>query len=254
MDGRERSHMLGLQGIEIGMLIMAALIVGFAKAGIQGASIPAVALMAIVFGGKESVGIMLPMLFVGDLVAVKKYGKHAAKKDIIQLLPPTIIGVVTGAILGNKMDDSQFKFLMGIILMVCLGLLVFRSTSQKTNTFVGKSSLRWFVGMICGFSSMVGNTAGPIFSVYILAQNLQKKTMIGTAAWFFFIMNMMKVPFHIFLWKTITFETVKYIVFALPFIGLGAVIGIWVVRHISEHWYRRMIILTTAIASIRLLL
>ncbi|UJF16137.1 sulfite exporter TauE/SafE family protein [Jeotgalibaca sp. MA1X17-3] len=246
--------MLGLQGIEIGMLIIAAVIVGFSKAGIQGASIPAVALMAIIFGGKQSVGIMLPMLLVGDLVAIKKYGKQANTKDVLRLLPPTILGVIAGAVLGNQMNDSQFKFLMGIILMVCLILLVFRSRSKEANTLSENTSLRWFVGMISGFSSMVGNAAGPIFSVYILAQNLQKQTMIGTAAWFFFIMNMMKVPFHIFLWKTITFETVKYIVFALPFIGLGAVIGIWVVRHISEHWYRRMIILTTAIASIRLLL
>lgn len=246
--------MLGLQGIEIGMLIAAAIIIGFSKAGIQGATIPAVALLAIIFGGKESVGIMLPMLLVGDLVAIKKYGKQANTKDILRLLPPTILGVIVGAFLGNRMDDSQFKFLMGIILMVCLILLVFRSKTKRANALSENRPLRWVVGMVSGFSSMVGNSAGPIFSVYILAQNLQKKTMIGTAAWFFFIMNMIKVPFHIFLWKTITLETVKYAIFALPFIGLGAIAGIWIIRHINESWYRRIIILTTAIASVRLLL
>ncbi|HJA89736.1 MAG TPA: sulfite exporter TauE/SafE family protein, partial [Candidatus Jeotgalibaca merdavium] len=68
--------MFGLETIEVLMLVLAAVIVGFSKAGIQGATIPAVAMLALIFGGKESAGIMLPMLIVGDLVAIFKYGKQ----------------------------------------------------------------------------------------------------------------------------------------------------------------------------------
>ena len=108
--------------------------------------------------------------------------------------------------------------------------------------------------MTSGFSSMVGNAAGPIFNVYILAQNLNKEKMIGTTAWFFFLMNALKVPFHVLLWDTIGFETLKYTAVAVPFIGIGALAGIWIIQNISEKWYRRLIIVMTVVAAVRLLM
>lgn len=246
--------MLGLEGIELGMLILTALIVGFSKAGIQGATIPAVAMLAIIFGGKASAGIMLPMLLVGDFAAIIRYGKKANSRDVARLLPSALAGILLGAFVGNFMDDAQFKFLMGIIVLICLFLLIYRTWKQQTASLPDNRILHGLVGMISGFSSMVGNASGPIFNVYILAQNLQKATMIGTTAWFFLIMNLLKVPFHVFMWGTITWDTLKYTVFAVPFIGLGALLGMWVVQTISEKWYRRLVMFATAIAAIRLLI
>lgn len=245
--------MFGLEIIEIVMLAVGALIVGFSKAGIQGATIPAVAMLAIIFGGKESAGIMLPMLIVGDLVAIFKYGKQGRMRDVLKLMPATILGIVWGSLIGNYLNDQQFKFIMGIIVLVCLILLIIRHLQQKVVELPDNKFLHWFVGIISGFSSMVGNASGPIFNVYILAQNLQKASMIGTTAWFFFLMNLLKVPFHVFLWGTITWDTMKYTAFSLPFIGIGAVIGIWIIHNISEKTYKYLIMFTTAIAAIRLL-
>lgn len=45
-------------------------------------------------------------------------------------------------------------------------------------------------------------------------------------------MNILKLPFHIFLWGTITLETAKYTLFAIPFIAIGAWGGIWIVKNI----------------------
>lgn len=246
--------MFGLNGIEIGMLLLSALIVGFSKAGIQGATIPAVAMMAIIFGGKESAGIMLPMLMTGDLVAILKYGRQGNVRDVLRLMPATILGIVLGAFLGNLMSDHQFKLMMGIIVLVCLVLLLYRSVRKQNIELPDNRFLHWLTGALSGFSSMVGNASGPIFNVYILAQNLQKTTMIGTTAWFFFLMNLLKVPFHVFLWGTITADTLKYTLIAIPFIGLGAWVGIQVIRTISEQWYRRLILVMTGIAAIRLML
>lgn len=245
--------MLGLDGLEIGMLLLSATIVGFSKAGIQGATIPAVAMMAIIFGGKESAGIMLPMLMTGDLVAILKYGRQGNVRDVLRLMPATIIGILLGAFVGNAMSDQQFKLMMGVIVLVCLGLLLYRNVRKQSVELPDNRLIHGLTGATSGFSSMVGNASGPIFNVYILAQNLQKTTMIGTTAWFFFLMNLLKVPFHVFLWGTITADTLKYTLLALPFIGLGAFLGIQVIRHISEKWYRRLILAMTAIAAIRLM-
>lgn len=245
--------MFGLDFIELVMLMVSALIVGFSKAGIQGATIPAVAMMAIIFGGKESAGIILPMLMVGDLVAIFKYGKKGNVRDVLKLIPATVIGIVTGALVGSWINDAQFKILIGIIVVICVVLLAIREFQKRSIPLPDNAVLKGLVGVVSGFSSMIGNAAGPIFNVYILAQNLKKESMIGTTAWFFFLMNILKLPFHIFLWGTVDFETVKYTGFAIPFIGLGAWGGIWIVKHITEKTYRRLIILMTAITAVRLL-
>jgi len=246
--------MFGLTGLEIDMVLLSALIVGFSKAGIQGATIPAVAMMAVIFGGKESAGIMLPMLMTGDLVAILKYGRQGNVRDVLRLMPSTIIGILLGAFLGSLMNDRQFKLMLGVIVLVCLALLLYRSIRKQNIQLPDNRFLHWLTGSLSGFSSMVGNASGPIFNVYILAQNLQKTTMIGTTAWFFFLMNLLKVPFHVFLWGTITVDTLKYTLLAIPFIGLGAWVGIQVIHHISEQWYRRLILVMTVIAAIRLMM
>lgn len=244
--------MFGLTTIELVMLVVSALIVGFSKAGIQGATIPAVAMLALIFGGKESSGIMLPMLIMGDLVAIFKYGRQGSLKDILRLMPATVLGIIGGAVIGSHLNDAQFKALMGVIVLICLVLLILRQMKAQAVELPDNKLIHWGVGIVSGFSSMVGNAAGPIFNVYVLAKNLKKANMIGTTAWFFFLMNLLKVPFHVFMWGTITWDTMKYTTFALPFIGLGALGGIWIIKNISEKWYRRLIMLTTAIAAVRL--
>ena len=61
------------------MLIMAlvGVFVGMAKTGIHGTGMVAVPLLAIVFGGRTSSGIMLPILILGDLMAVYHYHSYA---------------------------------------------------------------------------------------------------------------------------------------------------------------------------------
>ena len=113
------------------MLIIAAIIIGFSKTGIQGATIPAVALVAILFGGKASAGIMLPMLMLGDLIAIFQYGKQGKFRDVLKLLPAAVMGIAIGAITGNYLDDKQFKALLGIVVLICLGLSIYRKIVVK---------------------------------------------------------------------------------------------------------------------------
>jgi uncharacterized membrane protein YfcA len=76
--------------------------------------------------------------------------------------------------------------------------------------------------------------------------------MIGTTAWFFLLMNIVKLPFHIFMWRTVTWGTLRYMLLMIPFIALGSWMGIRFVRKINEVWYKRIIMIMTAIAAMRL--
>ena len=99
---------------------------------------------------------------------------------------------------------------------------------------------------------MIGNAAGPIMSVYLLSMNLQKNTYIGTTAWFFFIVNVFKLPLQIWGWHNITLKTLSFNLILLPAIALGALAGIRVVKLMPEGAYRWFIVAATFVSAIAL--
>ncbi len=103
-----------------------------------------------------------------------------------------------------------------------------------------------------GFSTMIGNAAGPIMSVYLLSMNLQKNTYIGTTAWFFFIVNVFKLPLQIWGWHNITLKTLSFNLVLLPAIALGALAGIKLVKLMPESAYRWFIVAATFVSAIAL--
>ena len=110
------------------------------------------------------------------------------------------------------------------------------------------------LGFLSGITSMIGNLAGSFANVYFLAMRLPKNQFIGTAAWLFFIINVFKLPFHIFVWKTVTFDSLRINLILIPFVILGFYIGIYLVKLISNETYRKFIIVVTAIGALLILL
>lgn len=110
------------------------------------------------------------------------------------------------------------------------------------------------LGAFGGFTSMVGNLAGPVLSLYMLAMQFPKKQFIGTAAWFFMVLNLLKLPGHIWVWHTITIDSFLLDVFAIPAIVFGAFAGVHIVKRIPEKTYRWFVILTILISSALMLL
>ena len=244
--------MFEFQWFEWLVLIITGLGIGFAKTGIQGSTIPVVVLMAITFGGQISAGMMLLFLLVGDAFAVKHYGKEVSIRGIWHLLPSTVVGVILGVIYGNMINDNQFKMTIGVIVLICLALLIHKEIKKSTIKIPNHSFVSAIVGVLSGFSSMVGNAAGPIFSVYILSKTIDKRKMISTTAWFFIVTNLVKLPFHIFVWQTIDFSNLVLALILLPIIFIGTRVGILVIRHIKEETYRKLIFVTTILSAIYL--
>jgi uncharacterized membrane protein YfcA len=138
---------------------------------------------------------------------------------------------------------------MAIIVVIGVVIMIWlerdRSKDIPTNKWFGGTS-----GVLGGFTSMIGNLAGPVMSVYLLASRLPKNEFIGTAAWFFLVINWFKVPFHVFAWHTITWDILLLDLMTLPVIGLGAWLGVLITRSLSEKSYRWFIILMTLVAAV----
>ena len=211
-----------------------------------------VPILAIIFGGKESTGLMLPILIFGDLFGVKHYHQHADWSHLRRLLPLALIGVVAATLIGNYIDDDVFLKVMAVIIFLSLMIMIWR---EKSKAPIPGS--KWFVvvmGVCGGFTTMLGNLGGSVLALYLLAMRLPKNVFIGTAAWFFLVINVAKIPFHIFIWKTITVQSFLLDTILIPGIAIGAYLGIRITKLIPEKEYRIFIIAMTALAAIVMLL
>jgi len=100
---------------ELGFIAIAAILVGAAKTGVQGAAMISVPLLALVFGAKESTGVMLPIMILADVFAIYYYHQHANWRDLKSLIPFALIGVVIGTVLGQLMNGHVFSYAMVVI-------------------------------------------------------------------------------------------------------------------------------------------
>jgi len=235
------------------MVIISALLIGMSKTGISGAGMAVIPIMAAIFGGKLSTGIVLPLLSMADLFAVGYYHRHANWSYVLKLLPWTIMGVFVGIYVGDIIPDSTFKDIMGIIVMLSVGILIWRDI-KKDVRIPGGIAFPMTMGLSGGFATMVGNAAGAIMALYFLSMQLPKNEYIGTGAWFFLIINLFKIPFHVLVWETIYLDTFVFDLVLLPFIAIGAFMGIYIVKIIPEKAYRIFLLLTTAISALVLIL
>ena len=242
-------NLTALQWIAIGFAVF---LLGLSKSGIKGIGIIIVVILAFVFGEKASTGILLPMLICADIFAVIYYNRHAQWKFIKKLLPWMIVGVLVGVWVGNDISEIIFKRLMAIIIIGSV-LIMFYTESIKSNKVPTNKWFATVTGFLAGFTTMIGNLAGPISNIYFLAMRFPKNEFIGTAAWLFFIINVFKLPFHFFVWKTVTKETLILNVVLIPAVILGFFLGVFIVKLISNVNYRRFILIVTAIGGVVLL-
>jgi len=234
------------------MGLAAAFVVGMSKAGIKGIAVINVTLMALAFGAKESTGLVVPLLILADVFAVSYYNRHTQWKYIARFLPWILAGILIGVFIGMDLDEDTFKIGMAVIILGSVAMMYWwdRKKSKKVPTHW---SFAGFIGILAGITTMIGNLAGAFSNIFFLAMRLPKNEFIGTAAWLFLIINVFKLPFHIWSWGTITPETLLINLKLAPGILVGLYVGVRLVKIIKEGFYRKMILILTALGAILIL-
>jgi uncharacterized protein len=231
---------------------VAAFAVGIDKMGLAGAVMLIVPVVAAVFGGKESTGLLLPLLMIGDVFAVIYYKHNVQFSDLRRLLLWVCIGIGIGLFAGKYINDGQFKMLLSISVILCLAAMIYAEMKGKQFTVPNKMVFYALVGILGGFTSMVGNAAGPIMSIYLLSRGYAKKSYISTYVWLFMIINLIKLPLQIFVWHNIGLSNLYTALILAPMILAGAFAGAVIVKRINEALFRKVIYGLTLIAAISL--
>lgn len=232
---------------------IATFIIGLSKAGIKGIAVLNVTIMALAFGARESTGMVVPLLVLADIFSVIYYNKYTQWKYVFKVLPWMIVGLLIGVVIGNELPEKFFKIGMATIIIITVGMM-FYWDRKKDKTVPSHWTFAGSIGIIAGITTMVGNLAGAFSNIYFLAMRLPKNQFIGTAAWLFLIMNIIKLPFHFFVWETITLESLTLNLMLLPGILIGFFVGIRFIKHIKEAFFRKMILVLTAVGAVLIML
>jgi uncharacterized membrane protein YfcA len=235
------------------LILLASFIIGLTKAGLKGVDMLSVTLMAIVFGSKASTGIVLPLLCLADIAAVAYYNRHAEWKHFKKLTPWMVVGIVLGVYLGRDMDEAIFRKIMAIIILLTI-VIALVMEYRKSQEVPRHPLFVVSTGLAAGFTTMIGNLAGAFSNLYFLAMRVDKNSFIGTAAWIFLIINLVKFPLQVFFWKNITVQSLKIDALLVPTLAIGFVTGIFIVGKIKDEQYRKVVLILTLAGSILMLL
>jgi uncharacterized membrane protein YfcA len=234
-------------------LVIGAAGIGISKSGFSGLTMLHILVYAMIFGAKESTGILLPLLIVGDISSIFFYGHRVEWVHVRRLLPPALAGVVVGWWSMGQMDELLFRRLVGTIIIVLTVVQLVRLYRPKMMESMPHS--RWFglmLGFVAGVSTMMANSAGPIVAIYLLAVAMPKLELVGTSAWFFLVINVYKLPFSFSL-GLIHGETLWVNLLLAPAVPLGMWLGHWMLHRISQQWFDGLLLAFIAIAALRLL-
>lgn len=269
-------------------LALAAALVGFSKTGINGTSALSILLFATVLPARESTGALLPVLILADLFAIRFYSRHVAWPVLARLAPWVVVGVGAGAVALWFADDAAMRVVIGAILLAMLALQVWsRLRPADTTSATGAPSkeaepskaaevpneeaaperaqagpptprgLLWRsaaagTGIAAGAATMLANAAGPVMVLYLLLSGFPKLRFLGTMAWFFFAVNLFKVPISAGL-GLLTWGSLLTALLLVPAIALGAFAGRAVVHRVNQRQFELATLVLSGVGAVLLI-
>ncbi|MBE6356910.1 MAG: sulfite exporter TauE/SafE family protein [Lentisphaerae bacterium] len=242
-----------LSAVQLGVLIVAAMLIGINKTAIPGLGVLPVVMLTLVFETRMSTGVQLGMLALADIVAVAYYRKQADWRILLRLLPWALAGIALGSVILRFIptDGTVMKRTIGGLVLALMVLSVIRKklAPEKIPNGVGWAG---FYGIMLGSTTQLANAAGPISSIYFLAMKLPKEKYLGCCAWFFLILNWIKLPVFA-LEGRVTWESVKLDLCMLPVIIFGGFLGIVLLKKMPQKIFETVIQILVLVASLRLL-
>jgi uncharacterized membrane protein YfcA len=195
---------------------------------------------------RASAAWLLPILCTADIFAVVYWRRHAAAKKLFTLVPWVVIGMAGGAV-ALTLSERAIRMIVAVIILSMLTLYLWRK-ARGTLQVTPHPAL---YGSTAGFATTVANAAGPVMNLYLLSRRLPKEEFIATGAWFFFLINLTKVP--IYSWHGLfSRQSLAFDLLMVPAVFAGALSGRKLVDHIPARAFEASVTILTAISTLLL--
>lgn len=222
-------------------ILAAAIYVGLVKGGlgpVAGALI--VPLLSTSMPVSDAVGLTLPMLVIGDWMALPVYWRQWDGPELRLMLPGALVGLAMGIVLLTSLPDDTLRRVLGVFtLMVATYKL-----AGDTLVAVRYTPRRWhgvLAGWGSGFGSALANVGAPPITAYLLLRQIAPTIFIGTTVVFFLVMNVIKFPIFLAT-EVIGLDQLVEIMWVLPLIPLGVWTGKRFVEGIDPQKFERLML------------
>ena len=235
------------------MVAVVAFLVGVAKSGFGG--LPgtlATPLMALSIPTDQAIGLLLPILMFGDLFAVAFLWRRWDNKLILLLLPGAVVGVTIGTYFITKAPTETLRITLGIIVLVFTSYKLVEGRLLSRLNYNAQNWHGLLAGTVTGFSSALAHTGAPPVSIYLLMQEITPSVFVATSAFFFFILNWIKVPYYFYA-GLFDFSRLWGIAWLMPMVPLGALLGKWMSDRFNQRTFERIIVGLLVIISLLLI-
>jgi uncharacterized membrane protein YfcA len=200
---------------------------------------------------RASTGFILPVLIEGDIIAVGYWRRKASWRLIAHMLPWAAIGIALGFFLLKVLSDAAFKPILGAMILAIAALDILRRATGSTFRAEG-FILSASIGVLAGVFTMLANAAGPVMTIYLLSMGLGKEEFIGTGAWFYFIINLVKLPLSVAL-GLVTWASLGADLALTPLVIVGSVAGALAVRKLPQKAFDGLALALAIVGGARLL-
>lgn len=238
----------------------AAFIIGFSKTALPGAALIAIPMLATVVEGRLVPGASLPILLAGDVFAVAWYHSHT-RWDLLRPLSLWVgvgffFGIVFFIVVGAA--TRSLEIAIGLIVLLMVILQVYRMLAGDDGE--QKNPVAPPYGAAGGFTTFVSNAAGPVMNTYLASLRLSKEEMVGTAAVFYFAVNLAKIPFYLALgeWsdggRFFTWDSLTYDALVVPGVLVGVVLGRKAFGVIPQRTFLLLVLILSGGGALKLLI
>ena len=232
---------------------VAAFFVGLTKAGFNGCGLITVVLMAQIMHAKESTGAVLPMLLVGDLLAIYIYRRHVNWRILGGLLPSTLLGLLAGTFLMSRIPNALFGHVLGWMILAMMAVVLWQRLDPRImNGATHHPLLAQGSGFTAGITSMMANAGGPAMTFYLLARKFDKMAFVGTCAWFFFVTNLAKLPLSCGL-GLISQGSLALNLILLPSVVAGVAAGRYMLGKIPQAFFDWLLLVMSTAVAVRMI-
>ena len=234
-------------------VVPAIILFGVAKSGLGGSvSLISIPLMTFVMPLNQALAILLPILIFSDFISAYKFRKEFDLNTLKLMVPFAAIGAIIGASTFSFFSESYLKFILGVMGFVFAFHYFF--LKKDANKPVAAN---YFKGAICssvaGFTSFCAHSGGTPTSIYLLPLRLKKEIYVGTRIIFFTCINLVKLPFYLYLSMVNTSSFTQSLIL-LPLSVFGIFVGYKLLKIIEESLFYNTIYILILVASTKLII
>lgn len=217
----------------------AVVLMGVSKSGFgSGFGSLAVPLMALAVSVPQAAAILMPLLFVMDVLGMAAFRKDLDRRLLAFLVPFGLMGTVLGALLFRSVDTRVVAGVVGVVTLLFLAQrLLFppRADAPPPPRWVGA-----LLTVTAGFTSFVAHAGGPPVNAYVLPLRLKPVVFTATMAFLFFVVNLSKwLPYAwLGLLDMRNFATSLVL---LPLAPVGVWLGVRMARRIDARLFYRLV-------------